>query len=332
MCSDGSDSEVGVENRWAWLGGTILIGAAGYGCSATNTGSHFGQGGAGGSGASSTAIAASSGSGAGSMGSGGSVNFLDGGRSSGSGGASGDGCSEAAKLVYVVGTGNQLYSFYPPTLELKQIGIINCPSGGTTPFSMAVDRSGRAWVLFSDGNIYHVDVTTAACTPTSFVPNQQANFSRFGMGFVADAPGSTAETLYIGSYTGTGIAKIDTQTLKVIPIGNYDTISGAAEITGTGDARLYGFFTGAPVTVAEIDKSNAHIISKAPQPTVKIGSGWAFAFWGGDFWLFTAPNFSSQITRYQPATSTTSVVVPDVGGFTIVGAGVSTCAPIKPPA
>jgi len=316
---------------WNWVGRVVLGGAllggpllgGAFGCSATNTGSHFGQGGSG-------ASAATGGHApVGSSGTGGAVSFLDGG--TGTGGASGDGCSEAAKLVYVVGEGNELYSFYPPTLELHEIGIIDCPSGGATPFSMAVDRSGTAWVLFSDGNIYHVDVTTAACTATSFVPDQVPDFDRFGMGFVADAPGSAAETLYIGSYSGTGIAKIDTQTLEVIPVGSYDTISGAAEITGTGDARLFGFFTGAPVTIAEIDKTDAHVLSKAPQPSVSIGSGWAFAFWGGDFWLFTAPLGSSQITQYKPATSTTNVVVPDVGGFTIVGAGVSTCAPIKPP-
>jgi hypothetical protein len=307
----------------AILPAAVLLGA--FGCPATNSGSHFGTGGAGASAGTATGGHAP----AGPTGTGGSVSFFDGG--TGSGGASGDGCSEAAKLVYVVGQGNELYSFYPPTLELKEIGLIDCPSGGSTPFSMAVDRSGTAWVLFSDGNIYHVDVTTAACTATTFAPNQQPDFDLFGMGFVADAPGSTSETLYIGSYSGTGIAKIDTQTLQVIPVGNYDTISGAAEITGTGDARLFAFFTGAPVTIAELDKSNGHVLSKAPQPSVSIGSGWAFAFWGGDFWLFTAPLGSSQITQYKPATSMTTVVVPDVGGFTIVGAGVSTCAPIKPP-
>jgi hypothetical protein len=37
-----------------------------------------------------------------------------------------------------------------------------------------------------------------------------------------------------------------------------------------------------------------------------------------------------QIDRFDPATNQTVTVVPDVG-FTIVGAGVSTCAPVTPP-
>ena len=115
-------------------------------------------------------------------------------------------------------------------------------------------------------------------------------------------------------------------------VGNYSGgLTGAAELTGTGDARLYGFFTGTPVIVAEIDKSNAAILTQAPQPTVNIGSGWAFAFWGGDFWLFTDPaGFSSQVDRYQPSSGMTTTVKTNVG-TTIVGAGVSTCAPVEPP-
>lgn len=302
----------------------IAVGAP-LACSAVNNpGSNFNTGGAGGE----AAATSSAGEGAGGGG-----DLFDGGTNGDSGDDPGE-CSDAAKLIYVVGTGNELYSFHPPTLTFKHIGILSCPTPDifTSPFSMAVDRDGMAWVLFNDGAIYKVDTANAACSKTAFVPNQVAGFNLFGMGFVSDTPGSTEETLYLGSYDGTGIAKIDLATLKVIPIGNYDKISGAAEMTGTGDARLFGFFSSASVTVAEIDKSNGHILSMAPQPTVNIGAGWAFAFWGGDFYLFTDPSGfgSSQVDRYRPSDGTTVTVKTDVG-FTIVGAGVSTCAPITPP-
>ncbi len=250
----------------------------------------------------------------------------------GSTGSGGDGCSEAAKLVYIIGEDNALYSFYPPTLEIKSVGIINCPQNGGfgTPFSMAVDRKGIAWVLFSDGKLYHVDTTTAACSATSYVPGQQG-FSTFGMGFVSDTSGSDAETLYVADYFGSGLAKIDTQSLSLSFIGAYDQLPNqAAELTGTGDARLFGFYQGSPIIIAEIDKSNAHILSQAPQPSVSIGSGWAFAFWGGDFWLFTSPLGDSQIDRYRPSDGTTTTVKYNLGS-NIVGAGVSTCAPVEPP-
>jgi hypothetical protein len=148
---------------------------------------------------------------------------------------------------------------------------------------------------------------------------------------VSNVANSTDETLYVADYFGTGLAEIDTTTLQLTKVGPYDKESTGAELTGTGDAHLWGFFETTPIVIAEIDKSNAKILSQWPQPSVSIGSGWAFAFWGGDFWLFTCPNgSSSQIDRWQPASNATSTVKTNIGSV-IVGAGVSTCAPFVPP-
>jgi hypothetical protein len=251
--------------------------------------------------------------------------------SGGNGSGGGGDCPESAKLIYVVGTGNELFSFSPPTNTFTPIGTISCPAGSATPFSMAVDRSGLAWVLFSDGNLFHVSTENAECTGTTFVPNQVSGFSTFGMGFVSDAAGSDAETLYVGAYGGQGIGRIDTTSLTLTQVGTYDLVTGPAEITGTGDGRLYGFFQASPDIVAAIDKTNSHILEQH-YPTVDIGDAWAFAFWGGSFYLFTNPGLgsSSQVDRYDPGTMETETVEPSTG-IRIVGAGVSTCAPVTPP-
>lgn len=315
-------------------------------CAATSGGgSHFGTGGAGGDDDSVSSVSSAGPVGPTAQSSSSGGDFIDGGFT-GSGGAGGGGppgdCSEAAKLIYVVGTGYELYSYHPPTKEFKQVGILNCPAGGfSTPFSMAVDRQAIAWVLYNDGTIWNVDINDGAkCSPSSYIPNQ-AGFYTFGMGFVANMPGSTEETIYIGNYSGSDLGKIDPVALKAMHIGNYsggNGLNGAAEITGTGDARLYGFFANAnfgTTTVAEIDKTTAAIKSTIDLPQVSIGSGWAFAFWGGAFYLFTAPSGTSQVTKLtidpmNPNAGTTTVEVPSVG-FVIVGAGVSTCAPVEPP-
>lgn len=92
-----------------------------------------GSGGAGGEGKTGSAAAG-----------GGNEPTFDAGATGTSDGDAGLGCSEAASLIYVVGTGNELCSFYPPTLEMKQVGSIACPSGGfATPFSRTVDRKGH---------------------------------------------------------------------------------------------------------------------------------------------------------------------------------------------
>jgi hypothetical protein len=255
---------------------------------------------------------------------------------SGAGGS--DGCADDARLVYVLGSDRQLLSFDPPTLALTQVGIVTCPVNGgpavptPTPFSMAIDRSGFAWVLYNDGSLFHMDVKhPEACAATAYKTAQLTGFDLFGMGFVSDTPGSQNETLYLGAYDGAGIGKLDLQTLQIQRIGYYDKISGPAEMTGTGDSRLFGFFLSNPVQVAELDKDTSRVISKRPLDKIHIGGAWAFAFWGGDFWLFTSPDGpTSHIDRYSPSDGTTTRMVDDAG-IQIVGAGVSTCAPVVPP-
>lgn len=293
-------------------------------CAAGNSTTSGGSGGSGASGATTASSSSSSGvGGSGAGGTGGSLTVGSG------GGSTGDGCSDEAKLVYLLGKTQELYKFDPGALALTQVGVLACPqNGGTaTPFSMSVDRAGVAWVLYNDGHLFHVDTTTAACTATNFAPNQQG-FKKFGMGFVSDAAGSDAETLYVANEFGIG--SIDTQSLSVSPIGQFG-FSAAAELTGTGDGRLFGLFFGFPPYIAEIDEATSSLGPEAPLDAVDVGTGFAFAFWGGSFWVFTAPNgSSSQIDRYDPATKTSATVKKDLG-FKVVGAGVSTCAPLEIP-
>jgi hypothetical protein len=243
-----------------------------------------------------------------------------------------DDCTDASKLVYVVSDANDLYSFAPDKLLFTKLGALTC--GSNTVNSMAVDRAGTAWVNYSDGKIYKVVIATLACTPTSFVP-QQAGFTKvLGMGFSADAAGSSNETLFVSDNKGKGLATINLSTLQLTPLGAYTgTLAGSdAELTGTGDARLFGFFTTSPAHVAEVDKTNGATPNPTLLSTVDASSGgFAFSFWGGDFWFYTAKDTpNSVVTHFVLATKMASVVIDDVG-FVIVGSGVSTCAPVVPP-
>jgi hypothetical protein len=234
----------------------------------------------------------------------------------------GSGCSAAAKLIYVATFDMLLYSFDPATLTFAKIGPIVCGSDVSSVASMAVDRNGTAWVHFISGNLYKVSTADATCTPTAFVSSP--TFGGFGMGFVADAPGSTQETLYVSGVKGGVLGTIDTTTLMLTPIATFNPPLGGGELTGTADARLFGFWA-SPVTVGQIDKTTAAVISQTQLPAVAPSGGFAFSFWGGDFWLFTAGN----VYQYTPPTAAAPSVA--TYPFTVVGAGVSTCAPLTPP-
>jgi hypothetical protein len=249
-----------------------------------------------------------------------------------------DGCSEAAKLVYVVSQQNDLYSFKPDKLTFTKIGTLDCPAAfSASPNSMAVDRSGTAWVNYNDGTLFKVSTADASCQATNFQPNQ-SGFGRFGMAFASNSAGSSDETLFVsgiaGVNAGLGLAKIDVGTLKLTTLGDFSgSLEGkAAELTGTGEGKLYGFFTTTPATLAQIDKAAAATSGAKTLSGVSTGLAWAFSFWGGDFWFYTSSGTApSTVTRLKASSDNSiSVVMQNVGGFSIVGAGVSTCAPTTP--
>lgn len=251
-------------------------------------------------------------------------------------------CPDAGStLIYLITTQSVLMSFYPPTGMFQTIGTIQCiDPEGTNPFSMAVDRnSGLAYVEYESGRLYLVNTTNAACMPTSFLPGQGGYPLQFGMGFSANAvDASTPETLYVagdqgGVNQGPGtLASIDTTTFTLTQIGEFSPIISGVELTGTGSGELFAFYgtnyvNGTPQdsAIGQIDRATAQVVGQANLPGVTMGGGWAFAFWGGDFYLFTAPGGSSVVTRYRPSDGSIAQVAQT--GLTIVGAGVSTCAP-----
>jgi len=166
-------------------------------------------------------------------------------------------CPDAGEtLVYLLGTGSQLYSFYPPTLTFKNIGTIACPSS-QGPNSMAVTRSGIAFTSFHDGNLFEVSTSNAACKATSYVPNQ-LGWTTYGLGYAADSDGG--ETLYVaglGQLQSKGLGFIDTTKLTLTEIGDFQPQQFNCELTGTGAGDLYGFCPfGSGAWLIHIDKTN----------------------------------------------------------------------------
>jgi hypothetical protein len=257
-----------------------------------------------------------------------------------------DRCADAGTTyIYVFTEANHLVYFDPAVGSFSGIiGTLDCPliDSTSTPFSMAVDRSGLAYVLYQDGELFKVSTKDARCRSTAFLATDP-DFTTFGMGFTANVfdPG---ETLYVlgyamGSPTAT-LGTINTATFDLKHVGSVSPpLAADGELTGTSDGRLFSYaVTPSDTTTAqflELDPTNAKTIDRKTLP-VPPGNAWAFAFWGGDFYLFNAPNkpdgsaaTSSNVTRYRPSdgSSTTIATYPEL----IVGAGVSTCAPTAEP-
>jgi hypothetical protein len=247
-------------------------------------------------------------------------------------------CPDAGStLIYVLTAQNDLYSFYPPTLTFTLIGTIACPgTGSASPFSMAVDRRGIAYSVFTDGTLFRVDTASAACLSTTFAPGVPP-FSTFGMGYVANT-GDAGETLYIadavvtgGKQNSKGLGFIDTTTYIATFVGPFSQTIPGPELTGTSDGRLFAFYTNAAGSgshIIEVDKSTVTITQDYALTVGSPLDAYAFAFWGGSFWVFTSPGGAgspSTVTQFTPTSGVEANVA--LMPQTIVGAGVSTCAP-----
>jgi hypothetical protein len=251
-------------------------------------------------------------------------------------------CSPASQLIYLVDGFGRLSSFDPTTLVFNDIGLISCPfpQGPQTPgwtrpepFSMNVDQNAVAWVLFTDGELFRVDTASAACTATDFQVDQQS-FNLFGMGSVFQSS-TGIDTLYIAGgpdYFSAAMPHVQLGTIA-FPSLSVSTIGplpmGWAELAGTGDGQLWGFVPAGHLsatgiaTLAQIDPATGDTLLSYELDGMSAGGGFAMKFYGGSFWIFLGTKV------YQVQRADGLVVATLDTGRDVVGAGVSTCAPVQ---
>ncbi len=254
------------------------------------------------------------------------------------------GCAEAAKLVYVLSLEGDLHSFAPAAKKFTKIGALNCRLGAKRfiPISMAVDRKAVAWVNMredagvgiGEDTIFKVDTATASCVPTSI------RGSMGGMGFSTNDAATDQESLYVIGEGSTplraALVKVDLVKQQLLPVADLKE-SVDLELTGTGDGRLFGFLISSPLALAQVDKATSAFsdrvsLTKLETPQAPM---FAFSFWGGDFYFYTATgtgaSTTTNVTRYRPSDRSLDTSYMRGIGFHIVGAGVSTCAPTVAP-
>lgn len=259
-------------------------------------------------------------------------------------------CAQKLDLIYVLSDDRELWTYDPPNNAFAMVGALGCPTSDGT-FSMGVGRDGKAWVqtTYLDdpfagtyiGDLFVLDVNDPAnCSDPGYAPGANG-WQHFGMGFVSNSAVDPCDRLYAqhwdgvagGFSEGPGYGKLgvfDPAGLKVDTIGVDDYNGG--ELTGTGDGRLYAF-AGAPSSkLVQFDKATAQVIETIPFDNFPLTQAFAFAFWGGDFYFFTEGNVPySKVTKLDYDGDKSLAVVNPMAPIRIVGAGVSTCAPVLPP-
>ena len=241
--------------------------------------------------------------------------------------------------IFVLSDTNQLWKYKPDGNTFEMLGGIGC-NGVLSNFSMAVDRLGFAWVMYSSpvGAIRKVDVTNPAnCTDPGYVPGQMG-VQRYGMAFVTQDQFNTCDQLYGNTWNGQGgfsegpnfgqFLTVDPMSLQVQLLGN--TTFNGAELTGTGDGRVFLFGGANPAKLVEVNKQNGEYLDVLPLGNLSLTNAFAFAFFAGDFYFFTEGQGGSKVTHLDYDGDLSLTTINPGGPIRVVGAGVSTCAPFLP--
>jgi streptogramin lyase len=216
-------------------------------------------------------------------------------------------------LPYVVTTDARLFRFDPTDLRFSIAGWLSC---AIVPSSMAIDKTGQAWVHSKDDRFFKVDPATLHCKEV-YLHRSGADASRYGLGFAED-PAGGPETLYAAGKNGLGT--IDVRSLVLTPKESWSKgLVGPAELAGQGTTLYALFVTGSSHVLGIVDPLNGTLTKTLP---ITLGTfrAYAMAAWHESLWLFT----NGDVHRYDLETGTTTLVVENAG-FEVVGAGSTAC-------
>ena len=262
-------------------------------------------------------------------------------------------CENVEDGIYVLHSTSpaSVWFYDPPANDFSEVGMLGCAAPlGATANSMAVDREGYAWINYyslglpNEGFLYRASLDDlGSCVDQGYT--SAGDWFLLGMGYSVDVPDGSCDTLFLynsdkyatQNFTGgSNIGQWDEDNAELDPIGPTDW--PVAELSGTGDARLFAFATvsAGETVLAELDKDDGSAIDVTPLAGLEVTNAFAFAFWGGDVYFFTetfSGSGTSKVTRldYDDTDGGGLEVVNADTGLHITGAGVSTCASFQPP-
>jgi hypothetical protein len=195
--------------------------------------------------------------------------------------------------IFVLSDEGGLWS-YDPIADAYELVVDPVCATTESPYSMAVDAHGVAWILYSDTRrIQNFDIVhPGACTDSGYLPTD-AQFPLFGMGFARLADGCSS--LFAHSYSGDGafsegpasgaLGVIEGDPLRMRTLSAIDYDGG--ELSGTGDGHLFSFAGVSPAKLVQYDPVTGAVVETVMLRGLSKTNASAFAFYGGDFYFFT---------------------------------------------
>lgn len=202
-------------------------------------------------------------------------------------------CVPGNDLIYLLSDDDEIYTYDPLGDVFEYVTDVICP-GEQKPFSLAVDRTGLAWIQYASEDVYTFDPMAPAPCEFAGVVGGQA-FGLFGMSFAPEDNFDLCDRLFLHSYSGEGpfsegpgagaLGVFDPMTMELASLGPVDYDGG--ELAGTGEGRLFAFAGVNPAKLIEYDKDTAMPISTLPLAGLSKTRASAMAFHSGDAYFFT---------------------------------------------
>ncbi len=225
------------------------------------------------------------------------------------------GC-DGGVTAYLWDVGSMLYTFDPTTLATSPVGQVSCPTTAL-PWTFSVSRAGYALMIYEDWKIYHVDLSTLACTPTPFMQSDLGFGGDESIAISRDP--NTPEQLYIyGLSNGTPtLAVADPQVLVPTAVGPVIAKTELFPSDMQGDALGHLFVLGEQGHFLELDSKTAAVLVDV-QTSFSAGD-WAVMTYGNQVFFFGDGNVSLEDVSNNTLTPLGST------GVSVVGASAAPC-------
>jgi hypothetical protein len=228
--------------------------------------------------------------------------------------------------AYLVAESGAFYTFDPPTLAIHLLGMLNCPAtASASPFTMTVSL-GAAYVLYSDGTLFRVDLQSLACTPTPFVTGQLGFPALLGLA-TSRSSGAKGLLLYgcifSGGLCAPTLARSDLTNFVLTEVGTLVPNPNAGfpvDMKEDAFGRLIAC-DGSGLLIA-IDSATGAVLGE-DATGLQAGSALAVLTWNDQLFFFTQNQ--GVISSYDLVTRQLTAL--GVAGDTIVGASAVPCVP-----
>jgi hypothetical protein len=222
--------------------------------------------------------------------------------------------------AFLIAESGSLYRFAPETASAQRVGGVTCPAGTASPWTLAVSKDGIAYVLYSDWNIYRLDLVSLGCTATPYVSGQ---LSFPGNVSIAISAGIAPERLIVyGAKNGPPwLASSDLTSFALADIGPITPDPREFPVDTQADAYGRLFALTKSGALLQINPNTGSLIAKDQTAFSATAGGWAVLTWNAQVYFFGGT--TGAVQRYDLAAKTLTAI--GTIGDTIVGASAAPC-------